>query len=621
MKRYDSSYAKDRATRRPLKIFSSDPMAGSTSSNWVTISVPNEPLQPGPSGERLRVVDYDAGSKTYYSAVNLDDPSILMRGGLDPTESDPRFHQQMVYAVAAKVIENFERALGRRLSLSRRGRPLRLLPHAFRGANACYDDDLHAVLFGYFEASREDAGPNMPGQIVFTCLSHDIIAHEVTHAIVHRLRPFFQEATNPDVLAFHEGFSDIIALFQHFSYPDLLKHAIQNQRTNLRENTLLVGLAQQFGYARGSGRALRSAIDGTKSSTGEDDPDATNGKTASLYDTAVEAHERGGVVVAAIFDAFFATYQRRIADLIRIATSGTGNLPDADLHPDLVSRVASEAAAASQSILNMCIRAFDYLPPVDVTFGDYLRALVTADRDLTPDDGFGQRAAVIDAFRRRGVIPAGIRSLAEESVLLQEVEITARLPEQVLQTLSVAAQFVGRPVNIDTTDFESRSDQYQLSPERMEESEEAMTDVAKAVHEFAKTNRGQLGLHPDHKIQVAGFHPVLRVAPDGQPLIEIVIQLVQTDRLYVGELGGLPLRGGVTLVVRANGRIRYCIAKPLPEQGQDEKSPGNRRLKATRDHMAALDLRDPRMVSADDAYLGQRMTARSKLQAVHLGWA
>ena len=44
-----------------------------------------------------------------------------------------------------------------------------------------------------------------------------------------------------------------------------------------------------------------------------------------------------------------------------------------------MNRIAAEAAATAQSTLTMCIRAFDYLPPVDVTFGDFLRALVTAD--------------------------------------------------------------------------------------------------------------------------------------------------------------------------------------------------------------------------------------------------
>ncbi len=30
-------------------------------------------------------------------------------------------------------------------------------------------------------------------------------------------------------------------------------------------------------------------------------------------------------------------------------------------------------------MLNTCIRALDYCPPVDITFGDYLRAIITAE--------------------------------------------------------------------------------------------------------------------------------------------------------------------------------------------------------------------------------------------------
>ena len=50
-----------------------------------------------------------------------------------------------------------------------------------------------------------------------------------------------------------------------------------------------------------------------------------------------------------------------------------------------------EAAKTAQHVLNMCIRAFDYLPPVDVTFGDYLRALVTADPEFVSGDEMRQR--------------------------------------------------------------------------------------------------------------------------------------------------------------------------------------------------------------------------------------
>ena len=64
----------------------------------------------------------------------------------------------------------------------------------------------------------------------------------------------------------------------------------------------------------------------------------------------------------------------------------------------------------------MCIRALDYCPPVDINFGDYLRALITADIDLVPDDDLGYRIALIDAFKRRGIYPRDIRTLSEESL-------------------------------------------------------------------------------------------------------------------------------------------------------------------------------------------------------------
>src|SRR5262245_155792 len=262
----------EQGVRRPLKIFASDPLAGKTFGNSDRIDVANEMLVPGPVGARLEVIDYDGAQKCFYNPVDLNNHAILMQGGLEPSESDPRFHQQMVYAVAMKTLENFDRALGRVLGLgSRKSRGpeygrLRLFPHAFYGANAYYQPDLNAILFGYFKADEQNPGPNLPGQTVFTCLSHDIIAHEMTHAIVDRLRPRFLEPSNEDVLAFHEGFSDIVALFQHFSFQDVLRDQIQRTRLDIRTPTPLVQLAQQFGFATGSGKALRSALDapGTK---------------------------------------------------------------------------------------------------------------------------------------------------------------------------------------------------------------------------------------------------------------------------------------------------------------------------------------------------------------------
>ncbi len=170
--------------RRPLKVYAFDPSLGHMLGNHLCVDVAYEPLAPGPIGARLAVIDFDVDAQSYHNPVDLDDPAILLRGGLDPSESDPQFHQQMVYAVAAETLERFEVALGRKVSWRHTrtiDAPLTLHPHAMREANAFYSREAHGILFGYFAAAGTIAGNVVPAQTVFTCLSHDIIAHEVTH--------------------------------------------------------------------------------------------------------------------------------------------------------------------------------------------------------------------------------------------------------------------------------------------------------------------------------------------------------------------------------------------------------------------------------------------------------
>ena len=63
--------------------------------------------------------------------------------------------------------------------------------------------------------------------------------------------------------------------------------------------------------------------------------------------------------------------------------------------PDLVNRLTAECVRTAQSVLAMCIRATDYLPPVDPTFSDFLRAMVTADFELNRADDSGLRASMM----------------------------------------------------------------------------------------------------------------------------------------------------------------------------------------------------------------------------------
>lgn len=613
----DNTSSFDRPKRRPLKIYAADPMTGRNNiGNRARVDVENEDLLPGPQGERLMVVDYNATTGKYYPPVNLDEAALLMQGGLEPTESDPRFHQQMVYAVAMRTLENFDRALGRRIYLNKRGKPLRIFPHAFYGANAYFDEQLHAVLFGYFQADSRDPGENLPGQTVFTCLSHDIIAHEVTHAIVNRLRKNFLEPSNVDVLAFHEGFSDLIALFQHFSYVDVVRAQIQKTGANLRNAKELLGLAPQFGHATSTGKALRSAL-------GE--------PSLRLTDAITEPHERGAILVAAVFDAFIQVYDRRTGDLIRLVdTRGSG--PNS-LHPDLVQRLANEAARIAQSMLTMCIRAFDYMPPVDVTFGDFLRAMVTADFELSPDDELGQRAALIEGFRLRGIYPEGVTSLAEESLVWGPADPDLpRMNWDASDLLSVivdAASRVSAGSRSRTrtgnlggpTESEASPSAQQYEADEAEPTPELPRTYSKLsmqLHAFADANADKLLLDRSLPIRPLGVHPVFRVAPSGRLVIELIAQVDQRMP-DTQDYGGLRPKGGTTLIVGFDGTVKYAVAKPLP--GKDlpatQKERAEARLEKMRRFVGLSDMQDPMTAYMTESDYAQRALLRGRMSTLH----
>src|SRR4051795_4914979 len=239
--------------RRRLRTFAFDPMSTRLSGRYLTVDVPFETnLQPGPCGSLLQVVDFDATRDRWYEPVDLDAGAVLAQDGLRPSERDPRTHQQVVYAVSMSVLERFERFLGRRFRW-RADRQLRLVPHAFEGRNAYFDPERRAVLFGYYRADQRDPGPNLPGQVIFTCLSSDIVAHEGTHSVVPRPRRHYAEATNPDVFAWHEACADLVAFFQHFVHHDVVADAVAATSGDLRANSGLLDLAREFGASSGRG--------------------------------------------------------------------------------------------------------------------------------------------------------------------------------------------------------------------------------------------------------------------------------------------------------------------------------------------------------------------------------
>lgn len=585
---------------RPLKVYAFDPTRGRTMGNHMLINTPYERLQRGPVGKYLEVIDYDANNNCYYQPVNLDNPRVTLGNGLDPSESNPQFHQQMVYAVASEMITRFESALGRSIKWSfgaagkggggrkmRSGRKeeeeededdfakrLRILPHAIQEANAYYSDDLGALVFGYFSASETDSGQNLPGQTIFTCLSHDIVAHETAHALVDSQKDYFMEPTSADSLAFHEAFADTVALFQHFMFKEPLQQMIRQTggqlfqevvrpenrpgkngplfQAQLTSDNPLVGLAHQFGEAMGMRKALRSAL-GTP-------PESNDLKKY------FEPHKRGSVLVAAIFDAFFSVYVRRTSDLMRIARMGAGGVGASglsdDMHPDLVNRLAETATKTATHFLNICIRSLDYCPPVDILFGDFLRAMLTADHDLFADDRYGYRAALIDSFRSRGIAPEKVSSYSEESLLWSPPEVTGILP-----------RCKGLQFNV----FKTEDKKYR----RAQKKKNIYT-----LEEFAAKNAKKLGLSEDSEIKLGSFHEMHRLSDDGKLIFDMVAEFTQSREVRLDssdpDSPTFIFRGGTTLIINQKGSVRYAIKKSIHDKKHDDK---NVRLKRQRDYL------------------------------------
>ena len=235
--------------------------------NQVTLQVPwEEALLPGPVGEYLEVVDYDPASGCFYAPVDLNDPHLLAAGRPGPLRGQPAVppadglrrgddHDPPLRACARPP-----GPLVRRTSSEGDGEVrwkaeyvprLRIYPARPARGQRLLQPGEEGPAVRLLPGRRLEPAGNLPGGMVFTCLSHDIIAHETTHALLDGLHRYFIEPSNPDVLAFHEAFADIVALFQHFSLPEVLRTRSRKTRGDLTRQNLLGELAQQFGAGDG----------------------------------------------------------------------------------------------------------------------------------------------------------------------------------------------------------------------------------------------------------------------------------------------------------------------------------------------------------------------------------
>ena len=505
------------------------------------INIPAEKLEAGPTGYRVEVIDFDATTDTLYTPAKKPDLDQWTkgpdRGRGDRLVRNPEFHRHNVYALVMKTLSRFEFALGRRIEWGFDGHQLKVAPHAFSEANAFYSDQLNGLLFGYFPAAG--------GSTVFTCLSHDVIVHETTHALIDGLRERYREPSSADQAAFHEGFADVVALLSVFSLPAVIEQTIDRSsgdealetkllsREGLRES-MIFGLAKQLGaeldVADGKPLPSLGVVRGAalRHSLRELPPDRRYYCEDEEFQ---EEHRRGEILVAAMLTAFVEMWSRRLLALVKNQQRVNR------------SRAIEEGADIADCLLTSAIRALDYAPPVDVTFGDYLSALVTADREIRPTDTrYHLRESVLDAFGEYGIEPAS-------------------------------------PLE---------GGYWQPAPEGLDYSRthfDAMRRDRDEVFHFVWENRRLLGLNEEAFTRVTSLRPCMRIGSDGFVLHETVCEYVQILEPLGSELEacGLekPLRmpddrklrlfGGGALIFDEYGHLKYHVYNPLRGDERQQK--------------------------------------------------
>lgn len=519
---------------RQMTIVAQDPAITGDDGGIVTaqVDIPAEKLAPGPCGYRVHVIDYDSSSRTLYQPAALDpapgDPPLFENPSNDVILGDPRFHAQNVYAIVMRILGRFEFALGRRVSWGFPSHQIKVAPHAFADANAFYSERDEALLFGYF--------PGAEGAPIFSCLSHDVVAHETTHALIDGLRGRFTDPSSPDQAAFHEGFADVVALLSVFALRDVVKAMLDRGMKKARRRSqapsglvhedflkagalresVLLGLAKQMGEEMSSirGQALRRSVSLTPEEVARDPEEFQ------------EEHRRGEILVAAMLNAFVSVWTRRLENLGRIQ----GKYFDRE-------RIAEEAADAADYLLTMSIRALDYTPPVHLQFDDFLSALLTADYMIRPDDSkYRYRDSLRESFARYGIRPASTKG-AEPGIWR---------PAQ------------GK-IDYSCTHFES------------------MTRDPDEAFRFIWENRKGLGLFEGAYTRVETLRPCLRVSPEGFILRETVVECTQQLELEAAKLHELKiekprempddtvvkLQGGITLIFDERGQLNFAISNQL----------------------------------------------------------
>jgi hypothetical protein len=348
----------------------------------------------GPVSNRVAVLDFDHETGKLRPGAKFIPPSpSKARGSFDvPRLKDPKhprkkiyltntdaFIQASVFGAVLRTIKLFEdkNVLGRPVQWAFAGPQLLVIPRAGEWANAFYERDSRSLQFFFFTPDEE------PKEVVYTCLSRDIVAHETAHAILDGIAPDLYNALTPQSLALHEAVADLTAVMMAAESNPLVEEVLEKTRGAINDSTVFSSIAPQFGAAldrAGGAKYLRQLGNRkTLQDVGDDEPhDLSEVLSGALFAVLIRMHEE---------------HRKRYVQEDRWKK----------FEDPWFSCSGAAFAAACFRLRNSIFQALEYLPPGEVSFGDYGRAILAVDAagNLNPPL---VREWICDEFLQRGIV-------------------------------------------------------------------------------------------------------------------------------------------------------------------------------------------------------------------------
>lgn len=376
-----------------VKILPKDPLVAREKGLWPK-DVDMKCCTPGhgPTGPRAVVVDYNADLDVRFAPAKLQ-ANRCFKGlaSLKNTQilDNFNFHQVNVWAIVERTVEMLEDKflLGRAITWAHQAGRLILIPHAGYDENAFYDRDTSALHFFYFEGQQ--------GQPVYTCLSHDIVSHELGHAVLDGLKPGYNEISSAETAGFHEYFGDAVAMMASLGTEETALIVASESGPELSAKNVVSAIASEFGAAL-HGLPDEAYLRG-----------AWNDRTVKdlRSEKSQQEHDWSEVLTGVYYEllAYLYRLNRKSIALDRdTETHKNGGVKKPSPGEERYRSMRALVRSAAQTS-GVMFRAIDYCPPVDLRYDEYARAVLRAQEVSYPLDEQGVRKFLVQSFRKRGV--------------------------------------------------------------------------------------------------------------------------------------------------------------------------------------------------------------------------